>query len=1010
MIMITIKKKPAISILLIYILAINFAFGQENTLINGRITNAAGDPIANVVVSVLDEFTQVSTDYNGNFSINATTGKTLFASKIGFRAQKFAVTNKQAIKLIMENENAEQLIQVGYGVRSRSGLTSSISTISADDLSKAPVSTLGNAIQGLGSGLTVLRTVGAEPGWDQPSIYIRGVQSFGGGVAPLVMVDNVERDFSQLDPEEIESFTILKDAAAVAMYGMRGGNGVINVTTKKGFTGKPVISLTAQYGMQSPTRLPGYVGSQDYVRYRNLGLRNDYSKLTDTEFNNLFLSDPRNNPANYDGSNPYLYANSNWYDEFLSKTAPQQMYKLSFRGGTEVAQYYVMMGMVDQKGLYNYAEENTGFSTQNNFSRYNFRSAVDVNLSSILKVGVNLAGRIENRHTPNSSASGIITSLSKLPPTMPFLNADKSISGSSVYRTNPYGLISQSGFADRFSRFIQGTTTLELKLDAITKGLSANGLFGFDATKSYGRSKGQNYAVYQQNIDGTYTKFGEERSIDINYSGWGSDYSLMLNYLTGLSYNRSFGNSDIAADIKYMQSTMMVDGNNPDYHNQGVFGRATYTYDNRYTAELGFAYNGSENFIKGNRFGFFPTVSGAWVLSNEDFLKNNKTLSYLKLRGSVGKVGNSNIGVGYRFPYEQNFYAGSGYYFGTSDTDGSYEGRIPNSAITWEESLNANVGLEVEMLKKLSVEVDVFSHNRTQIITGRWNTLPGFIGQDLPYVNNGSVLSRGFEITLKHNNKVGDFSYNIQGNVSLANNKITKQEEVSGMNSWEYRTNQAVMQQWGLQVDPSQFFNTQSEIDGWAKSTYGLVQPGDVKYVDQNKDGVIDSQDYIPLGKPSVPEMNFGLNIACAYKGFDINVLVTGIANRSLFISNSVLWGLQDNNNITAEVAANSWGVSTTPAYPRLTTQLNAHNYQASSMWLQNVDFVRIQTLELGYNLPKKLLMKANIRDVRFFVNGYNLFSFDRLSKHNLSAEIPNAGVTLYPETRVINIGTSLKF
>ena len=1008
--MITIKKKPAISILLMFFLAINFTFGQDNTLIKGRITNVAGDPIANVVVSVLDEFTQVSTDANGNFSISTAPGKTLFASKVGFKAQKFAVKNKQVLNLTMVNENAEQVFQVGYGVRSRSTLTSAISTISADDLSKAPVSTVGNAIQGLGSGLTVLRTVGAEPGWDQPSIYIRGVQTFGGGLAPLVMVDNVERDFSQLDPEEIESFTILKDAAAVAMYGMRGANGVINVTTKKGFIGKPVISLTAQYGMQSPTRLPSYVGSQDYVRYRNLGLRNDYSKLTDTEFNNLFLSDPHNNPANYDGSNPYLYANSNWYDEFLNKTAPQQMYKLSFRGGNEVAQYYVMMGMVDQKGLYNFAEENSGFSTQNNFSRYYFRSAVDVNLSSILKVGINLAGRVENRHTPNSSASSIITSLSKLPPTMPFRNADNSISGSSIYRSNPYGLIAQSGFADRFSRFIQGTTTIDLKLDAITKGLSANGLFGFDATKSYGRSKGQNYAVYQQNIDGTYTKFGQESSIDIKYTGWGSDYSLMLNYLMGLSYNRSFGKNDIAADVEYMQSTMMVDGNNPDYRNQGVFGRATYTYNNRYTAEFGFAYNGSENFIKGHRFGFFPTISGAWVLSNEDFLKNNNTLSYLKLRGSVGKVGNSNIGVGYRFPYEQNFYAGSGYYFGTSDTDGSYEGRIPNSAITWEESLNANVGLEAELLKKLSVEVDVFSHNRTQIITGRWNTLPSFIGQDLPYVNNGSVLSQGFEITLKHNNKMGDFSYNIQGNVSFAKNTITKQEEVSGMNAWEYRTNQAVMQQWGLQVDPSKFFNTQAEIDGWAKSTFGLVQPGDVKYVDQNKDGVIDSQDYVPLGNPSVPEINFGLSLGCAYKGFDFNVLLTGIANRSLFISNSVMWGLQDNNNITAEVAANSWGVSTTPTYPRLTTQLNAHNYQPSSMWLQNVDFLRIQTLELGYNLPKKVLMKANISDVRFFVNGYNLFSFDSMSKHNLSAEIPNAGVTLYPETRVINIGTSLKF
>lgn len=1008
--MITKKKIPGVLLFLILFFSHNLSYAQENIPLKGQISDKTGNPVSNVVVSVLDEFTQVSTDINGDFSINVAPNKTLLVSKNGYLPIKYAIKDRRPVVLVLQKETEEQVYQVGYGVRSRSALTAAISTISSEDLAKAPVSTLGNAIQGLGSGLTVLRTVGAEPGWDQPTLYIRGVQTFGSGSAPLVMVDNVERDFSQLDPEEIESFTILKDAAAVAMYGMHGANGVINVTTKKGFVGKPIISLTAQYGMQSPTRLPNYVGAQDYVRYHNMALRNDYNKLSDTEFNNLFLSNPRNNPDNYNGSNPYLYANSNWYDEFLKKDAPQETYKLSFRGGNETAQYYVMLGSVNQEGLYNYANENKAFSTQNIFSKYNFRSTVDVNISPILKVGVNLGGRVENRHTPNSSASSFISSLSKLPPTMPFRNQDNSISGSSIYRSNPYGLIAKSGFVDRFSRYLQGTITADLKLDMITKGLSANGLFGFDATKKYGRYKGQTYAVYQQNVDRTYNSFGQDSSPDINYSSWDDGFNLMLNYLFGLSYNRDFAGNNLSADVKYMQSNLSVNGNNPDYRNQGIFGHATYTYDKRYTAEFGFAYNGSEDFAKGKQFGFFPTVSGAWVISNEDFLKNNSTLSYLKLRGSIGKVGNSNIGVGYRYPFEQNFYSGNGYYFGTSYTDGAYEGRIPNNNITWEESLNANLGVEVELLKKLSIEVDYFHNDRSQIITGTWNILPSLIGQDLQYTNNGSVLSQGFELTLKHANKINDFGYNIQGNVSLAKNKITKQAEVAGMNSWEYRTNQMVAQQWGLQVAPDKFFKDQADIDGWAKSSYGQIQPGDVKYVDQNKDGVIDSQDYVPLGNPSVPEWNFGLNLGCEFKGFDFNVLFTGIANRSLFMSNSVFWGLQNNNNITAEIAQNSWGVSANPSYPRLTTQLNAHNYQPSSMWLQNVDFLRIQTLEFGYNLPKKLLMKANIRDVRFFVNGYNLFSFDSLKKHNLSAEVPDAGVTLYPETRVINIGVSLKF
>ena len=386
-------------------------------------------------------------------------------------------------------------------------------------------------------------------------------------------------------------------------------------------------------------------------------------------------------------------------------------------------------------------------------------------------------------------------------------------------------------------------------------------------------------------------------------------------------------------------------------------------------------------------------------------------LSYLKLRGSYGKVGNSNIGIGYRYPYEDKYFSGNGYYFGTAGTDGSYEGRIANPNLTWEESLNSNIGLEIGLLQTLDMDIDVFSNDRTRIITGRWNTLPSFIGQDLPYENNGSVQSKGFEISLKHSRKIGDFSYTIQGNASYARNKITAQEEVAGMNSWEYRTGQDVMQQWGLQVSPDKFFKNQADIDAYpAKSSYGAIQPGDVKYIDQNKDGIIDSQDYVPLGNPSVPEWNFGLTLGCEYKGFDFNVLFTGIANRSLFMNNNVFWGMQDNNKITTEVAENSWGVSTNPIYPRLTTQLNPNNYQPSSLWLKNVDYLKIQTLEVGYSLPKKLLNKANISEVRFFVNGYNLFSFDNMSKYNLSAEVPNAGVSLYPEIRVINIGANLKF
>lgn len=987
-----------------------FSHAQGNYNVSGKITDNAGQPIEMVNVSVLDEFTQVASNKKGEYIISTSIGKVLFFSKKGYKPFKLEIKSSIGNDIQLQSESEEKIYEVAYGNRAGSSLTAAISSVSSESLAKVPVSTLGNAIQGLASGLTVLRTVGAEPGWDQPNFYIRGVQSFGGGTAPLVMVDNVERDFSQLDPEEIESFSILKDAAATALYGMRGANGVILVTTKRGFVGKPIISLTAQYGTQSATRLPQYAGSQDYVNYRNIALRNDYSKLSDSEFNDLFMSNPKNNPANYNGSNPYLYPNTNWYDSFLKSSAPQQTYKLSFRGGNETAQYYLMLGIMNQEGLYNFTDENVGYSTQNKFSRYNIRTAVDVNLSSNLKVGINLGGRVENRHTPATGAGTIISALSKLSPTIPIFNQDSSIAGSSIYRYNPYGMIAKTGFQDRFARYLQGTVTANLKMDKILQGLSANGLFGFDAVKQYGRSKNQAYAVYQQNTDNSYTQFGESSSISLEYSGWGSEFSLMMNYKFGLAYDRTFGINQVAAEVNYMQSSMSTDGDNPDYRNQGVFGRATYTFDKRLAAEFGFAYNGSENFAAGNRFGFFPTASLAWTLSNEDFLSDNQTITYLKMRGSYGKVGNSNIGIGYRYPFEEKYYGGNGYYFGTASTDGAYEGRIPNTNVMWEESLNANIGFEIGLFNSLLMEIDLFNHDRNKIITGRWNTLPSFIGQDLPYVNSGSVLTQGFELSLKHDNTIGSFEYSAQAIISFAKNKITSIEEVAGMNAWEYKLSRAVNQQWGLEVSDDKFFADQTDIDNWAKSTYGSVQPGDVKYVDQNDDEIIDSQDYVPLGNPSVPEWNLGLNLGCRYKGFDFNVLLTGIANRSLFMSNNVFWGMQDNNNITLETAQNSWGISSNPIYPRLTTLSNPHNYQASSLWLKDVDYLRIQTIEIGYNLPKNVLKKLNINQIRFFANGYNLFSFDSLSKYNLSAEIPNAGVTLYPETRVINLGTNIKF
>lgn len=920
---------------------------------------------------------------------------------VGFFLQAGVVFAQQS-----DSTATEKKFSPAYGINTgKTELTAAVSSVDGDELAKAPVSILNDAIQGKVTGLTVLRTSGSEPGWTYSNFFVRGTGTFGNGMSPLFLVDNVERDISQLDPEEIESFVVLKDAAATVFYGMRAANGVVHVKTKRGFVGKPEVSFKAQYGMQQATRLPEYLGSQDYLRYRNIALANDGLPIP---------SDPRYNPDMYDGTqNSFLYPDTDWYGIFLKNTAPQQIYKVSIAGGSDRARYFVLLGFTNQKGLYNFGEENAGFSTNYNYTRYNVRSNIDIDVSKYLTVSLDLASRVETKVAPSASSSSIFTALSQMPSTVPVKNSDGSIAGTSVYRNNPYGLISQTGYGNYFNRYLQGNVTAKQKLDFWLKGLSLDGMFAFDSYKTYSRGKARDFAVYQENLDNTFTKFGEDTEMGTGFSAWSDSYYLLLHFTGGISYANTFGGKHaVGADVKYMQSKTNVPGNDPDYNEQNVFGRLTYGFDKRYVAEFGWSYSGSENFTGAQRFAFYPAGSLAWIASNEAFMENIEQIDFLKLRASHGLMGNSDVGLG-RFPYEVKFYDGSGYTFGSgySGTDGSYEGRLSNSLIGPEKSVDSNIGLDVELFgSRLEITADVFRKDRSRIITTRENTLPLIIGQSLPYENIGSVLSKGFETSVTHRNQLPDFGYYVQANISYANNKITYTDEVQGIEPWLSSIGQSVTQQWGLQT--AGFFNNQQEIDEWATSTYGTVKPGDIKYVDKNNDGVINDDDMVPLGKPFIPEWNFGLTLGCNYKNFDLNVLFTGVANRSVFVSNNVLWGMQNNNKITATVK-DAWqqGVNeSTALYPRLTTETNNHNYRANDIWLFNGDYLRLQNVELGYNLPEHLSAKLFVKELRIFINGYNLISFDHLKKFNLSAEYPNAGVTAYPETRVYSVGANIKF
>lgn len=982
--------------------------GQDDAgrTITGTVRDARGDVLPDVNVSVPDEFTHRFTDAEGQFSIEVLPGKSLYFSKQGYEAVSREVEeNTSTMEIVLELSEEAGMVEVAYGKRSKVGLTHSISTVHAENLEKTPVPNLSNAIPGRATGLTVIKNSGDEPGYDNSSIYVRGIGTFNSFREPLVMVDNVERDFRQMDPMEIESFSVLKDAAATVQYGIRGANGVINVRTKRGFTGRPEINFIAQTGFQTPFRLPEYLGSEEYVKFYLQALENDGLPVPE---------DPRFDPSMYDGTqDPYTFPDVDWYDEFLKSYAPQQQYKLSMRGGTPTIRYFMFMGATLQNGIYEYADVNPQYNTNPKFTRYNLRSNIDVDVTKSLLVSVDLATRVENRHVPNSSAGSIFSTLSQLPPNaMPVLNRDSSIAGTSIYRNNPLGMISRTGYRDNYRRILMANVEATQQLDFLLEGLSLNGMIGLDGTNYYSTGRSQSYAVYQEFItnDTTeYIQYGENSDISINTESFDGSFEYMLTTIGGFSYSGGDENAALAADLKYMQSKYFLNGNNIAYANQGIFGRTTYGIDKTYFFEFGFAYNGSENFMAGNRFGFFPAISGAWIMSNEPFMSDSKRFNFLKMRGSLGKTGNGRLGVE-RFPFEEKFYAGGGYIFGSGfgTSDGSYEGRLPNPDIGWEESYNINIGFDMEMKNRMEVAFDLFSHYRVNIITTGTNTIPSIIGQDLPYENNGTVLNSGFETMVKYGERKGNWFYSLQGNLSFAFNRILNMDEAGGLPDYQSREGKSASAIWGLEAVG--FFRDEADIESSPLHTFESVQPGDVKYRDQNDDNLIDYQDQVVIGN-SIPQLNLGILATAGYKNFDLNMVVTGTFGRTVVLTNNSIWIMQNNNKATA-LAYQAWqaGKENKAEYPRLTTISNNNNYNTSTLWAKRADYLKLVNFELGYTLPDRVMSRLGMSEIRFFLNTYNLASLDMIGQYNLDPEVPDAGVSGYPLMRVFNTGLSLKF
>ncbi|WPR77656.1 TonB-dependent receptor [Algoriphagus sp. NG3] len=902
------------------------------------------------------------------------------------------------------NPNGD-MVNVAYGRQSGESVTGAISTVGGNEMRKTFTPSLSNTLFGRLPGLTVMSGSG-EPGFDEPSMLIRGMGTFN-GADYLVMVDGFEASFDNLSVEEIESVSVLKDAAAVALYGIRGANGVILVTTKRGHEGDTKIRFTARTGFQKPTRLPEFVNAYDYGMLYNEALTNDGLP---TRYSQADLENYRT------GSDPFLYPDVNWYDEVLRENAPMSDFNLTFSGGGENTRYFILLGYLQDQGLYANTDSKRKESSNADFRRVNFRSNIDVAISPKVSASLDFGGRIENRSYPNISGSALWENMARYPSNaFPVTNPDGSWGGNSSYPNNPVASVLGRGYTSSHDRNIMTNLRLSEDLSDLVPGLRFSQAIGINNWHRGNYNRTRSLAYYQLGAgdpDSEQPYIYYQRGLDTGFSvdEGGNDQWNRVNIQAAFDYEKQIGGHGFTGTLMYHQDVLNVSGNNVPYANQSLMGRFTYNYQSRFYAELGMAYSGSERFPEGNRFGFFPTISGAWVLSKEDFLLNSSTVNFLKARTSVGLSGNDKFG-GSRFAYTQDFYYSGDYRLGLENISNGIinYGQLGNPDITWEKDLKFNVGVEAKLYDKLDVVMDLFFNRRSDVPVNMANVLPSYIGVLPPFENIGRVNSRGFELDLRYTDQIGSFQYFVGASGFYAKNKIIEMGEMMRPESYMNRTGHSIGQPFGWVADgfysPGDFEANGQLREGVPVSSFAPVKPGDIKYVDQNGDGIIDQNDETAIGKTWQPEFTYTFNLGGQYKGFDLELFFYGLTNRSVNLNGTYFWGLQNDANLSVNTL-NRWTPENQEdaSFPRLTTLPNENNYRPSTFWMKSGNVLRLRNIELGYTIPSTWTQEIKVENLRVFVNAVNLFTWDKMDM--VDAEAYGG----YPPLKSVNMGLSVQF
>lgn len=1003
-------KKYKILALAIFACVTLNGWAQSEDNVTGRVLDEKGKPVAGALVSVEENpLVRVATDKNGRFEITAVKGSRLKVQTGDDAMKVVKIENGSELTVVMDYSSEK--VNYGFGLQQTNAeSTGAVSTVYAENIDKSSAFSIGNSLYGNVLGLTTMQSTGVV--WEQmPSMYIRSLKTLNGNNGILLVVDGLERDnnwqaLKYITPEEVESVSVLRDAAALALYGYRGVNGVVNIVTKRGKYDTREINFSYDHAFNYMTRKPELADAYTYASALNEALTNDGKQVrySQNELN-----------AFKNGTSPYLYPNVNWWEEVFRDRGASDIATLSFRGGSTKMRYYTMMNLQNNRGFIKNFDTNADYSTQEKYSKANFRTNLDIDLSPKTKMQANIMGILNEFSRPGMGSDNLISKLYQLPSAAFPIRTESGLWGGNTTwgeNWNPVALTEGRAYSKGHTRGLYADMSLRQDLSSLTKGLGASVRIGYDNLASYweNHTKGYKYGMAsvaswenglpiagEEITGGKDTEMSGDSKLDWQYRAF--------NFQMNVDWQRQFGVHSLYSMLLYTYKYDNAKGINNTFYRQNAGWYTHYGFKNRYFADFTLMASASNLLAPDHRWNVSPTVGLAWLISNEKFMQSQNVVDFLKLRASFGMLNTDNIpGNGY---WNETVGGGNGYPINNNfgGDGGWHEGRLASVNGTTEKAYKYNAGVDATLFKGLTLTVDGFYERRSDIWVSSDGQNSAVLGASGSYVNAGIVDSWGTEIGANYYKKMGNVELNLGGTFTYNRSKIIEMLEEPAAYDYTRSTGNPVGQIFGLQAIG--YFVDQADIDNSLPQQFGPVKAGDIKYKDMNGDKVINSDDRVAMGYNSTcPEIYYSFSLGLEWKGLGFSAQFQGVGNYTAILSGTYYRPLVDNTTISNYVYRNRWTPETPNArFPRLTTETVDNNLQTSSLWLADRSFLKLRNCEVYYKFPSSWLNRFWVKNAKVYVRGVDLLCFDSIDQLD-----PEAMNSSYPATRSIHVGLSVGF